>query len=436
MKKVIMIILLFLFISSFISCQLVVSLFDENQIIQYNILNQKFNINYNLTYLDKGCKISSIQINDILLISYIDPVNGNIYFKYLKLDQKSIYNEDNLYNLADENDIPLSFSTGFNFQSSSHPYVYIPYMRKITDNIIALYYIDSNYYLHEEDIKLIYDYSKKRYTYQIVSSNFSVNPVESALLSKSTGKLYNLKKSDKIGYVTFYNNLFYVVTWDKNNIFNMNKINFSISGYNLYEELNSNIIEYNLDKIIIANIADEYATNYLILNYVDLFTRESGLLYDSKIEGKTTYNSNIKMLYIEEQNKLYLAWSYSKDGKNYVAISELDFTNKKLIDRFKIDITGKNMEDIDLRRTFKNSSNIFLVYSTNTTDSTNEFVALVINTYNFDNSNWSSNQIYKNQVSNSLIYNNIFDLDYCIIGQSIYNDSNELDYQLYLFLDN
>ncbi len=436
MKKVIIIILIFLFISSVISCQLVVSLFDENQITQYDILNRKFDINYNLTYSDKGCKISSIQINDILLVSYINPLNGNIYFKYLRLDQKSIYNEDNLYNLADENDIQLSFSTGFDFQSISHPYVYIPYMEKITDNVIALYYIDSNYCLHEEDIKLNYDYSKKRYTYQIVSSNFNENPVESALLSKSTGKLYNLKKSDKIGYVTFYNNLFYVVTWDKNNIFNMNKINFSISGYNIYEELNSNIIEYNWNKIIIANIADEYATNYLILNYVDLFTQQSVLLYDSKIEGKTTYNSNIKMLYIEEQNKLYIAWSYNKDGKNYIAISELDFTNKKLIDRFKIDITGKNMEDIDLRRTFKNSSNLFLVYSTNTTDSTNEFVALVINTYDFDNSNWSSNQIYKNQVSNSLIYNNIFDSDYCIIGQSIYNDINELDYQLYLFLDN
>lgn len=435
MKKVIMIILLFLFISSFISCQLVFSLFDENQITQYNILNRKFNINYNLTNSDKGCKISSIQINDILLISYVSPDNGNIYFKYLKLDEKSIYNEDNLYNLTDENDIPLFFNTGFDFQSISHPYVYIPYMGKIIDNVIALYYIDSNYCLHKEDIKLIYDYSKKRYTYQIVSSNFNENPVESGL-SDSTGKLYNLKKSDKIGYVTFYNNLFYVVTWDKNDITNMNKINFSISGYNTYEKLNSNIIECYWNKIFIANIVDEYAINYLVLYYVDLFTGESVLLYESKTEGKKTYNSNIKMLYIEEQNKLYLAWSYNKDGKNYVAISELDFTNKKLIDRFKIDITGKNIEDIDLRRTFKNSSNLFLVYSTNTTDSTNEFVALVINTNNFDNSNWSSKQIYKNQVSNSLIYNNIFDSDYCIIGQTIYNDINELDYQLYLFLDN
>jgi hypothetical protein len=296
----------------------------------------------------------------------------------------------------------------------------------LDENSIDFYFLDSTYYLQKRKLKLFYDFNYNSYNFSINDSQTSSYPVDSDFPQDNNAILYNLKKSGKIGYMSFYNNTVYIVSWGKEDLTNFNRINFIIPDYNLTQNLYSTMVEYDTNKIYVASIAlnNSDGEYYLIIYSVDLESRDYNKLYESKYEGKKTFYSTIKMSYIEEKNKLYIAWGYSKDGKDYVSISEFDFKTKKLVDRLKIDISGKYLVDIDIKRLFASGisgSNFFIVYLVNDI-SGNQYNVGYVKTDDFSDSNWSYNII--KGFTSELIFSNFADSSsYLFINLSRYDNS-------------
>jgi len=427
MKKLFLIIVLTLLLIFSFSCQIIDILFGISQDIKFDSNEFNLSLSYNLASPEGGNKITSFELGKILLISYIDTNSGNLYFKYKKLGEGNI-NSQFLGDILDGNNNSFFLSTGFDFASQPNPSSYLPVFEKFDETNFYIYFLDSNYFLHKMELKLFYDFNNISYKLLINNSQTYSEAVDINFPQYNNAKLFNLKKSRKIGYMSLYNNTGYIVCWDKEQISYFKKINFTKSEYNLSSILNTTMVEYDNNKIYAACIAFNNldTKNYLLIYSVDIDTGNCFEIYESKIEDKIASNSSIKMLYIAEKNKLYIAWSYTKDGKDYISISEFDYSTKKLIDRLKIDITGKYLVDIDLKRLFTNgisNSNLFIVYLTNDATNDYQFTNGFIKTNNFSDSSWSLDIIKAFSNNNICIYSNFADSSYPFINYSIYDNS-------------
>lgn len=442
MKKLISIFLITLFIFSLTSCQLISALTNSyNQIIlSINHYSDDSFRSYTLNNIDSGNKISSFTLNDNLILSYIDITDGTIKFLVKETDEANLFNERSFYgvkNLVDNEDYEIP--TNFNFNINVHPKSYLTIFDKIDFNIFSFYYLNSDYCLAKKELKIVKsfnnDYSLTIYRFEELSTISNNNQFEN-LPESYNAILYYLNKSQKIAYVTFYNNLYYIVGWDKN-LLNYSLINFTgESNYNFSDYDNSNIIEYNYNKIYVASTNQYYIDSnyYLIIYKVDFSDNSYEKIYNSKDEGKIANNIPIKMLYIEENGKLYIAWSYKENAKDYLVISEYNFQSKRLLDKIKIDITGNILADLDLKRISVNgikSSNLKIAYCLTNSSLNNNLFYGIIKTDNFSVSNWSI------AIGNEFIYENIYYLSisnspYFFTTVSKYNSSNKIQYGLFL----
>jgi len=170
---------------------------------------------------------------------------------------------------------------------------------------------------------------------------------------------------------------------------------------------------------------------------------------DETIEPITIYNTNedskipdtksFKLIYIEEKDKLYLSWAYSKGGKKYLAISEVDRKNKLIIDRIKYEITGYDLLNIDVKQSVVagiKTSNLNVVYSLyKNSDSSVIFTFGILNTNGFSDSNWSFSKA--EQTDNVYEYPNIADSSNFFIDLNVlYEISQNYNYRHYLVLIN
>jgi len=110
----------------------------------------------------------------------------------------------------------------------------------------------------------------------------------------------------------------------------------------------------------------------------------------------------------------------------------------KLYDRINIDITGKELVDIDLKQIIFSgvkTSDLYLVYSINSGSDQNYFIVDFIKTNNFADSNWNLIKIEDDILGTDLVYTKISDSSYLFIDISRYSTSSSpytIHYNLFL----
>ncbi len=442
MKKLTLFFMFFLIILMS-SCQLISTLINQDLSIKLQRCENDL-ASFAPSPSDSGSKIVSIELNGILLIAYIDLTNNTLKFYVKSLTEENIEQTQPLevYDSMNPNNV-FQISTDFPFELDPHPIYYLPVIEKVGENYIKIFYLDSQYHLYYDFLKLTWDYLNKKYLFQILDPSPIMSDTIPGYSVDHNAILYDLQKSNKIAHFSLWNDQAFIYHWDKNNIGQASYANFNIQApdltyYTLYSSLYTTIVECDINKIFAANIGVKDGTeNYLIINRVNLEDNTYEKIYDSFSENKITYNIPIKLVYIEELNKLYVAWGYQENSKNYLAISEFDFIKRKLNDRLRIDITGTQISSLDIKRSKVNGingSNLNIVYSTVGVADDNKFVVAIIKTNNFSDSNWSIFSICDELISSSKYFANIVNSSYLILNVSKYLNSNtSLQNCIYIF---
>ncbi len=437
-KKILIILILIIFFLLTFSCQLISLIFDDSSRLDFGWTNFETDVCFE-NLVDQNYRIitSSYQFNDYLFISYINLNDNYIYFKVKNIQEKHLYENMfypvNSYENQNEN---IKINSTFEFGNyDNHPLDYIPLFEKINDTIFNFYYLNSSFALNKITYKFIPNALQENFYFEqldIKSSEVQtfLNPAKNAIL-------YNLFKSNKIAYITSDTTTqkCYIIFWDKQELtFKL----IELSG-GTFDSFNySTLVEYDTNQIFLAIIKDSDLYIYDFCNINDE-TIEPITIYNTNEDSKIPDTKSFKLIYIEEKDKLYLSWAYSKGGKKYLAISEVDRKNKLIIDRIKYEITGYDLLNIDVKQSVVagiKTSNLNVVYSLyKNSDSSVIFTFGILNTNGFSDSNWSFSKA--EQTDNVYEYPNIADSSNFFIDLNVlYEISQNYNYRHYLVLIN
>lgn len=439
MKKIILIIIIIM-LYTFYSCQIITTLLNSNDDVILKVNNFSFNINpQTISSGDKGCKSSSFVLDNLIISSLVNISNGQIKFYVKNLNNNSQFAIAQVY--LGETNSNFNIETGFDFTNIPNPFYYLPIFEKPNNNIggsFIFYFLNSQFVLNKFYCQISENIQDSSYKINILSSE-PCGSIITGLNNFHTARLYNLEKSDKIAYMTFINDFCFIYKWDKDKIEEEYTTNsFGILNFNLNPFTKASLCEYDEDKLYTAFIGKSIQDNnyYLILSSLNLTNDNNQVIYNSKNENKIANNYPVKLIYISERNKLYIAWSFKENSKDYVAISEYNITTNKLNDIIKIDITGKALEDINISQNIMNgikNSTLFLSYSLSTTDSTNKYLLYLIKTNNFSDDNWNIYKIIEETTGGNVYFSSFSQNFPYIMNISNYNyNYNQLNYSIYL----